>query len=364
MKNHSYQKKIKSLLAKTDIELNGDRPWDIQITNENTYSEIVLRGSIGLGQTYMRGWWDCKQLDEFFYRLLRCQLHKTIKPLSWYYEALKAKLFNPQKISRAFQIGEKHYDIGNHLYQNMLDKRMIYSCGYWETASTLDEAQEAKLDLICQKLKLKPGMSLLDIGCGWGGTAKFIAERYDINIVGVTVSKQQAKYAKEICHGLPIDIRLQDYRDIKETFDRVISIGMFEHVGVKNYETYMQTVHRCLKDDGLFLLHTIGCNESAAVGDPWIARYIFPNSKIPSVKQVSTAFEGLFVLEDWHSFGCDYDRTLLCWYRNFKSNWGKLTQNYDTQFYRMWKYICFLAPVHFEREKTNFGNWSFPPMAS
>ena len=310
----------------------------MQIHNEGVYSQIFLKGSIGLGEAYMKSWWDCEKLDEFFFRVLRGRLQNSVGTLSRFLTDAKARLLNAQKISRAFQVGKRHYDLGNSLYRSMLDQRMIYSCGYWETASTLDEAQEAKLDLICRKLRLESGMRILDIGCGWGGTAKYIAERYNAEIVGFTVSKQQAAYAKELCSGLPVDIRLQDYRKIDEPFDRIVSVGMFEHVGQKNYRTYMRTARKCLKEDGLFLLHTIGGNKSISRTDSWIERYIFPNSKIPSAMQISKAFDGLFVLEDWHNFGYDYDPTLMNWYRNFHNSWEKTGDGYDDRFYRMWKY--------------------------
>lgn len=333
-----FREKIKKILAKVDIEIDGDRPWDMQIHNEGVYSQIFLKGSIGLGEAYMKSWWDCEKLDEFFFRVLRGRLQNSVGTLSRFLTDAKARLLNAQKISRAFQVGKRHYDLGNSLYRSMLDQRMIYSCGYWETASTLDEAQEAKLDLICRKLRLESGMRILDIGCGWGGTAKYIAERYNAEIVGFTVSKQQAAYAKELCSGLPVDIRLQDYRKIDEPFDRIVSVGMFEHVGQKNYRTYMRTARKCLKEDGLFLLHTIGGNKSISRTDSWIERYIFPNSKIPSAMQISKAFDGLFVLEDWHNFGYDYDPTLMNWYRNFHNSWEKTGDGYDDRFYRMWKY--------------------------
>jgi len=237
-------------------------------------------------------------------------------------------------------------------YRHMLDNRLIYSCGYWETASTLEAAQESKLNLVCRKLELQPSMRVLDIGCGWGGTAKFIAERFDVEVVGITVSDQQATYAKELCRGLPIDIRLQDYRKIDETFDRVLSIGMFEHVGYKNYANFMRVVRKCLKDDeSLFLLQTIGTNLSDTVNDPWIERYIFPNSMQPSAKQICTAIEGVFILEDWHSFGPDYDRTLMQWFHNFHKNWDALNASYDNRFYRMWKYYLLSCAGSFRARK-------------
>jgi cyclopropane-fatty-acyl-phospholipid synthase len=354
MSGNTYRDKIERILALADIEIDGNRPWDIHVHNDAFYPRVLAGGSLAAGQSYMEGWWDCAGLDEFFYRILRAQLDSKVKPRTWLFDILKAKLFNLQKPKRACKIGKHHYDMGNNLFQCMMDQRMIYSCGYWETASTLDEAQEAKLDLTCRKLDLQPGMRLLDIGCGWGGTAKFVAERYQVEVVGITVSEQQADFGKALCQGLPVDIRLQDYRDIEDTFDRILSIGMFEHVGCKNYKTFMKIARNSLKDDGLFLLHTIGGNSSVNRTDPWIERYIFPNSMLPSAKQICSAIEGVFVLEDWHSFGADYDKTLMHWFRNFDENWDslKVKECYDEQFYRMWKYYLLSCAGAF-RARTN-----------
>jgi cyclopropane-fatty-acyl-phospholipid synthase len=235
-------------------------------------------------------------------------------------------------------VGEKHYDIGNDLYEKMLDSRMIYSCGYWKDAQNLDEAQENKLELTCRKLKLAAGQKVLDIGCGWGGTARYMAEHYGVEVVGATISQAQAELARTRCAGLPVEILLMDYRDLKGRFDKIVSIGMFEHVGPKNYRTYFSKVSELLKEDGLFLLHTIGSNTSAISTDPWIERYIFPNGVIPSAQQISAAFEGCFVMEDWHNFGSYYDQTLMAWRENFDRAWPELKQSYDERFRRMWDY--------------------------
>jgi cyclopropane-fatty-acyl-phospholipid synthase len=260
MDSNTFYKKIRHLLSVADVTINGDRPWDIQVHNEKLYPRILAESSLGLGEAYMDGWWDCENLDGLVYRVLKANIDDRVNVWKDLFSFLKARLFNLQKTSRAFQIGRHHYDIGNELYQHMLDRLLIYSCGYWKNASTLDEAQEAKLDLICRKLRLQPGMRVLDIGCGWGGTAKFIAEQYHVEVVGITVSEKQAGFAKEFCHGLPVEIRIEDYRSLKGVFDRIVSIGMIEHVGYKNYKTFMRVVHRCLKEDGIFLLQTIGSN--------------------------------------------------------------------------------------------------------
>jgi cyclopropane-fatty-acyl-phospholipid synthase len=269
---------------------------------------------------------------------------------------VRAWLLNLQSARRAAVVGERHYDIGNSFFQAMLGKRMVYSCGYWREAADLDSAQAAKLDLICRKLDLRPGMRVLDIGCGWGEALKFAAERHGVHGVGVTVSEEQAQFARELCAGLPVEIRVQDYREVGkgdggERFDRIWSIGMFEHVGVKNYRAYFETVRRCLAADGLTLLHTIGGNLSTNHTDPWIAKYIFPNSMIPSAQQLAAASEGLFVIEDWHNFGADYDRTLMAWRANFDAAWPSLRERYGERFQRMWRFYLAASAATFRSRR-------------
>jgi cyclopropane-fatty-acyl-phospholipid synthase len=338
MTNSPNRRRIETLLKPANVRLGGERPWDIQVRDERFYSRVLTAGSLGVGESYMEGWWDCQALDELFTRILRARLDEMIHGWRLLLPSLRARLFNLQKPSRGFEIGRCHYDIGNELYRRMLDRRMIYSCGYWRNAATLEQAQEAKLDLCCRKLGLEKGMRLLDIGCGWGGTLQFAAEHYGVRGVGITVSEEQVDLARRTCHRLPVEIRLQDYRELDERFDRVLSVGMFEHVGVKNYRTFMQVVERCLVESGRFLLQTIGRNRSGTRNDAWIERYIFPNSMLPSAKQITAAAEGVFLLEDWHSFGPDYDRTLMAWFANFETAWDELKERYDERFYRMWKF--------------------------
>lgn len=336
VKNEQF---VRALLSQADLQINGKRRGDITINNPAFYSKVMASGSLGLGESYMDGWWDCNGLDIFFYKLLKARLYeKTLNWTRYIFPIAKAKLINLQSKSRAFEVGEKHYDAGNDLYRYMLDKRLVYTCAYWKNATTLDKAQEAKLDLVCKKVGLKKGMNVLDIGCGWGSFAKFAAERYNVRVTGITISREQVKLAREFCKGLPVKIRLQDYRDLNEKFDRIVSLGMFEHVGVKNYATYMTVVDNCLKNNGLFLLHTIGRNTSSYDSDPWITKYIFPNGMLPSPKQITAAAEGHFTLEDWHNFGADYDKTLMAWNANFVKNWSKINKDYSERFYRMWTY--------------------------
>jgi cyclopropane-fatty-acyl-phospholipid synthase len=339
VKHDKFEDTAQQLLSLAGVKINGNNPWDISVHNEKFYQRVLSQVNLGLGESYMDGWWDCDKLDEFFSRVIRSQIQNSVKK-NWtlIYGILLARMMNMQSRNRAFQIGERHYDLGNELFINMLDKRLVYSCAYWKDAQNLDAAQENKLELICRKLGLQPGMKVLDIGCGWGSFAKYAAGKYQVKVVGITVSKEQVELARTLCVGLPVEIRLQDYREVNEKFDRIVSVGMIEHVGYKNYRTYMEVVHRCLDDDGLFLLHTIGGNKSVKSVDPWINKYIFTNGMLPSIQQLSRSIEGLFVMEDWHNFSADYDKTLMAWYGNLENNWDNLKSKYDERFHRMWKY--------------------------
>ena len=330
---------IQNILQPAGIVINGSNPWDIRINNQRFFEKVLAEGSLGLGESFMHGWWDCDSLDEFFCRLMPLRPEEAVKcNLRLRFNILKAVICNQASRSRAFTVGMKHYDLGNELFRRFLDKRMVYSCGYWKNAHTLDEAQEEKLELTCQKLGLQPGDRVLDIGCGWGSFARYAAERYGVNVVGITVSREQAVLAQKFCSGLPVKIMLQDYRELNGQYDHIVSIGMFEHVCYKNYRKFMEIVHKCLKDDGLFLLHSIGNNQSKVTVDHWFGKYIFPNSMIPSMKQISESIEKLFIIEDWHNFGPYYDPTLMSWFDNFNRNWDALSKLYDDLFYRMWKY--------------------------
>ncbi len=341
---------LRDLAAEGGVRFNGDAPWDIQVYDERLYRRLLLHGSLGFGEAYMDGWWDCLSLDQMFTRLLSIDADEKI--VGWarvrlLADVLRHRLFNLQSDRRAYQVGEQHYDIGNDVFEAMLDPTMSYSCAYWHNAADLAEAQRNKLDLICRKLELRPGERLLEIGCGWGGLARYAAERYGVEVLGITVSREQQKLAQQRCANLPVTIELVDYRKLTGQFDKVVSVGMFEHVGPKNYPIYFDTVLRVLKDDGLFLLHTIGNHVTSPKTDPWIDKYIFPNGKLPSAKELATVLEGRFLIEDWHNFGPDYDRTLMAWWENFDRAWPRLQGKYDERFYRMWKYYLLCCAGYF-----------------
>ncbi|PJA93584.1 MAG: cyclopropane-fatty-acyl-phospholipid synthase, partial [Candidatus Komeilibacteria bacterium CG_4_9_14_3_um_filter_37_5] len=273
---NTAKQKISDLLALADIKINGSQPWDLIVHNENFYQRVLAQGALGLGESYMDGWWDCQQLDVMITKIIQANIHKKIFSWNLFGDFLLAKIRNSQNRKRAYQVAQEHYDLGNELYQAMLDSEMSYSCAYWQQAANLDQAQSAKLALCCDKLQLKPGARVLDIGCGWGAFARYAASKYHVQVDGITVSQEQVKYNQERNKGLSIDIKLQDYRLLTKEYDAIISIGMFEHVGYKNYQEFMQIVYRCLREGGLFLLHTIGGNTSVYSNDSWTGKYIFP----------------------------------------------------------------------------------------
>lgn len=355
--NSSLYGLMMALLERADIRINGDRPWDIRIKGPGVPEQVFSRASLGLGEAYMDGLWDVEALDEFFYRLLKADLDKQVQPFRMLFHGLRARLLNLQNTRRAWQVGKAHYDLSNDFYAAMLDPRMTYTCAYWKNADTLTEAQEAKLDLICRKLQLERGMRVLDIGCGWGSFIGYASEHYGVECVGITISKEQLEWARKRYAHLPVEFRLQDYRAVNERFDRIVSVGMFEHVGRKNHRAFMDVVHRCLDSDSLCLLHTIGNNERDSVQDPWFDKYIFPNGDLPSIGQIGDAMDNLLVAEDLHNFGADYDKTLMAWYANFERAWPKFSAELGGRFYRMWRYYLLSCAGNFRARKTQLWQW-------
>lgn len=337
-----------AIMESSGLKVNGDAPHDPQIHHPDLAKRVFGEGMIAMGESYMDGWWDCDAMDEMVTRGMVGRNHtKLWNKKKMATQIIKARLYNFQKKSLAFKVGEEHYDTGNDLFEKMLDPTMCYSCAYWKDADTLEQAQRNKMDLICRKAGLKEGMKVLDIGCGWGSLAEHAVRNYGVEVVGITVSKEQKKLAEDRCAGLPIEFVLQDYRDLTGQYDRILSVGMFEHVGLKNYQVYFDKCNELLAPGGIFVLHTIGTNRSHKMSDPWIKKYIFPGGKIPSLSQISTQLEKTFVIEDVQNFGPDYDRTLMAWKQNFIDNYDSLKDKYDERFYRMWMYYLNVSAASF-----------------
>ena len=346
--SNKFKEAIENVLKSVDIKINGNNSWDIKVYNDEFYQRVLAHGSLGFGESYMDGWWDCKALDLLIEKIFRAKLDEKIKK-NWgmIVQSLKAKLLNLQSRSLSQKVIKQHYNLSAEFYMAFLDPYNQYTCGYFNNTEDLNSAQEKKLELICKKLNITPNDKVLDIGCGWGGFAKFVAERFGCHVTGITVSDEQFIYAQNYTRTLPVKIIKQDYRDLEGEYDKILVCGMIEHVGYKNYRSFFMVINRCLKDKGIFLLHTIGSNESTTHTNPWLDKYIFPNGMAPSIAQIGNAIEGLFVIEDLHNFAPDYDKTLMLWYTNFENAWSKLKTDYDERFHRLWKFYLLAEAAAF-----------------
>ena len=347
-------RRFEKMLEPAGIQLNGPNAWDVQVHDNALFPRLVRDGTLGLGEAYMDGWWDCPALDEMINRAFRAGLEDAVRNNSRFLlYLLGCRLLNRQSRARAFQVGEQHYDIGNNVFESMLDPYMNYSCGYWDSAGNLEQAQIAKMRMICTKLKLEPGMQVLDLGCGWGGLSHWMAEHHGVDVTGVTVSKEQAQLARERCVGLPVTIGVQDYRELEGEFDRIVSVGMFEHVGQRNYRTFFQKTCSLLKSEGLFLLHTIGASRGGFATDRWIEKYIFPNGVLPPAQTLAERASAFFTIEDWHNFGADYDPTLMAWHKKFNTAWPQLKAQYGERFKRMFNYYLLTCAGSFRSRENH-----------
>ena len=234
------RQRVESLLSHAGVRVNGDGPVDVRVSDARFFDRVLGAGLLGLGESYMNGWWDTDDLQGLLRRLIDARLGGQIRALGDGWLWLAARLHNRQDARRAFTVGERHYDLGDDLYEAMLGPDMLYSCGYWRAADDLHAAQDAKLDLIFRKLGLTSGMHVLDIGCGWGEALRRASREHGASGVGVTISREQAAHARARCAGLPVEIRLSDYRILDERFDRIFSVGMFEHVGDRNYRAFFE----------------------------------------------------------------------------------------------------------------------------
>jgi len=357
------ERTLRELFEFADITIGGSQPWDMQVHRDRMYTRVIAHGSVGLGESYMDGDWDCPALDQMFDRIITNRLADRLGfTLPLFLLSLSSRLQNRQTIRRAKTAADVHYDLPVDIFEATFDSRLTGSCAYWKTATTLDAAQEAKLDLVCRKIGLRGDDTVLDIGCGWGAFMGFAAEKYRAHCVGVTVSPVQVKYASERYPDPRVRPLLMDYRNYSgPPVSHVVSMGMFEHVGAKNYRTYFECARRNMRDDGLFLLHTIWENKRDPSIDPWQDKYIFPNGDLPSVGEITTAVEGLFVVEDVQNFGVYYDKTLMAWNEKFQSNRAEMARRHGERFCRMWEYYLLQSAAAFRARHISVGQFVLSP---
>lgn len=350
---------VEEILLKADVKIVNHkdlaRSYDIIIHNDKARDDFIS-GSLGFMESYMKGYWSCRDLEKLFQKLEEANLHQlslyTIPQLiSIGLNRLRVKIKGfTQKDGQL--VGLQHYDLPRKLYETMLGSSMIYSCAYFKNVNSLHDAQRAKMELICQKIKLSPGMTVLDIGCGWGTLAYFLVVNYNVKVVAITISKEQIKYCQETFQHPNLTYKLEDYRNMNDQiFDRIVSVGMFEHVTSINYETYFKVCEKILKPKGLFLLHTITGDKShqPGEGNPFIMKYIFPNSQLPSLSQITQFTSYKFVIEDVQNFGLYYAKTLKKWRNNFDDYLQKNTL--DNSFIRMWKAYLIMSQIGFEKNR-------------
>jgi cyclopropane-fatty-acyl-phospholipid synthase len=352
----SEKETVETFLNECEIQIDGANQGDIIVKDDRFYSMCINYGELGFGESYMYGYWDSKNLYETLYNGIKnCHKVSYMNLNSIAFNRYFNNMFyNNQTIDKASADVQAHYNKGNDLYERMLDKtNMQYTCGFFQDTNDLETAQIQKLNIIAQKLNLKPGEKLLDIGCGWGNLINFMTTNYGVKGIGITISSEQLKFCKEkYKDNKNAEFLLIDYRNIPDDmkFDKIVSVGMFEHVGKKNFEEYFDIVYKHLNDDGLALIHTMGQQSkmiNATAHSEWIDKYIFPGGEIPDWEDLSKIISKRFFIHDWHNFGKYYARTFEAWYNNINKRWNEIP-NYNEEFRRMWNFYLVSFIVNFD----------------
>mmetsp|Transcript_2643 Transcript_2643/g.5371 ORF Transcript_2643/g.5371 Transcript_2643/m.5371 type:complete len:414 (+) Transcript_2643:74-1315(+) len=361
------QPHIAEALARYIVKVGGisDSLYDhVEFHDPTAWYDIITQGNLGVAESYMHGKIKVDPLPFFLTLLNGTALGTRRKEGSDYMvffmdminlpTALAGRLFNQQTRERSTRVTKQHYDAGNDLYERMLGPSMSYTCAYWRNATTLDEAQTNKFDLIRRKLELQDGMKVADLGMGWGTAAAYMHKHGRVEVTGVSLSEEQVKWAQANLAKTGLKFVWEDYRDHCEnpanvgTYDRVYSIGMLEHVGFKNHATLFKCIKRLLKPDGLAVVHTIGEPDFLPNSDPFLDKYIFPGAVIPALSSVSAAIENDFILEDFQNFGYDYAKTLAVWAVNSEAFFRDNPTAYTPEFQRMWDYYLKMCEALFE----------------
>ena len=356
---------VRKLFSSAGVTINGDNPWDIEVNDDRFYRDVLFRGSLGLGESYLREYWRAADLEELFFRLTSSNLEQISKRLpTQLVNSSVSRLSNRQTPSRALSNAEHHYNLGNDLFFEFLGRYKNYSCGYFRDTDSLDEAQLAKMRRLCDLLELEEGDTLLDVGGGWGEFARFAAENRGCHVTSVNISDSQIRHAREYCRDANVDVVRSDYRDLRGRFSKIAVIAMFTHVGPKNYRQFMQTMHRLLQAGGRMVMETVGALTATERCEPWTDKYIFPGGIIPSPQQIESACAGLFRLRIVEEFGADYVITLRHWHRNFMAAWPRLSQRYSETTRRMFEYYLLSVAgafrssdlLHYHLEFDRIGN--------
>jgi cyclopropane-fatty-acyl-phospholipid synthase len=334
----------------------------IRLTDKKLYRTLFLNPELRAGEAYMDGTLICEGggirdlLEVFAHNRDGLRKHPWQKILKGWLKKIRRYHQRNRAVASRKNV-QHHYDLSNEFYRLFLDEDLQYSCAYWPSLDiTLEEAQRAKKAHIAAKLNLKPGQRVLDIGCGWGGMAIYLAQNYGVNVVGVTLSDEQHALGRARVKALglsdKVDIRLQDYRDVPEKFDAIVSVGMFEHVGIAHYLEYFSKIHDALKDDGCALVHSIGRKGGPGTTGAWIRKYIFPGGYSPALSETFAEIEkaGLWVT-DCEILRLHYAETLLEWDKRFQKNRDKVIEMFDARFARMWEFYLIVSEFSFRHGK-------------
>jgi cyclopropane-fatty-acyl-phospholipid synthase len=336
----------------------------LNVSDDSVWYDIITKANLGIAEGYMHGKIDVDPLPLFLSLLndtsIGTRRKEKFDVLGMVIGAIEAPtqmmgwLFNLQTKELSSRVTKQHYDAGNDLYEVMLGPSMSYTCAYWKDAENLDQAQEAKFNLIMRKLELQPGMKVADLGMGWGTAAAYMHKHGKVNVTGVSLSEKQVEWAQNNLVKDGLRFIWSDYRehcedpDIVGTYDRIYSIGMFEHIGPKNYEPFFKCIKALLKPDGLAVVHTIGEPDFVAASDQFLEKYIFPGAVIPTLPMATKAFEHHFILEDFQNFGHDYSKTLAAWHVNSLKFFRENPNAYSPEFQRMWEYYLKMCEALFE----------------
>jgi cyclopropane-fatty-acyl-phospholipid synthase len=337
---HAARVIVEKAFASAGVAINGQNPCDISVKDDRFYRAVLQKGSLGLGESYMDGWWSCDDLEEMASRMIGSGLYKfSLRMPIYLLPNLRDNVFNQQSKEMSLRVADRHYAMGNEMFFGFLGKHKNYSCGYYSGTGDLDEAQRLKLDKVCKLLDLQPGDRLLDIGGGWCEFARYAATHYGCEVVSINITDEQIAFAREYCKGASVEVRKCDYRDITGRFNKIAVLAMLTHVGRKNYRKFLEIAHGALEPHGTLLIESVGGHKSHSNCEAWIDKYIFPGGVVPCLSQIDAAASGLFQRTVTDEFGSSYVLTLRAWHRNLIQAWSAHEGRYGERVRRMFEYF-------------------------